>query len=59
MLNLSKLLFVVLLIALSIIDLSMMFTIAETDEIFDVQYVSVGIKIATFVSKRKSIEISC
>lgn len=53
-LNMSRLVFSALLIILSIVDLSMMFAIAEPEEIHDVQYVSVGIKIASFVSRETS-----
>lgn len=50
-LNLSKLVITVLLVCLSIVDLSMMFAIAVGEDIYDVQYVSIGIKLVTFVSK--------
>lgn len=48
--NLSKLLCIILLICLTIVDLVMMLTIADTGEIYSVQYVSLGIKLVTFVS---------
>lgn len=49
-LNVSKYLIVCLLIGLSIADLTIML-LEESHKIFDVQIVSVSVKIATFVSK--------
>jgi hypothetical protein len=40
---------VFLLISLSFVDMSMMLS-AEDVDIYDVQFVSIGVKIATFVS---------
>ncbi|CAG9797144.1 unnamed protein product [Chironomus riparius] len=48
-LNLSKLVFTILLVCLSIVDLTLMLAIATGEEIFDVQYVSIGIKLVTFI----------
>lgn len=56
-LNLSKMLLVILLIALSITDLIFMLDARGSDEttIYNVQIVSVSLKIATFVSFLKKI----
>jgi hypothetical protein len=50
--NFSKFLITSLLIALTIIDLAMMLTLEmnEIEGIYGVQFVSVGVKIVTFVS---------
>lgn len=49
-LNLSKLILMISILCLLIVDLSMMLSIADANEIFAVQYVSLGILVATFVS---------
>lgn len=53
-LNISKFFIISLLIALSIIDLGVMITIEMnengTERIYGVQFVSIGVKILTFVS---------
>jgi len=48
--NISKFLLIILLIALSITDLVILISMMENEDVFPVQFVTIGIKIATFVS---------
>lgn len=48
--NLSKFLIIILLVALSITDLVILLSMVENEDVFPVQFVTIGIKIATFVS---------
>jgi ATP-binding cassette, subfamily C (CFTR/MRP), member 1 len=50
-LNVSRFSIVVLLLCLSLVDLAMMISLNSSADIFGVQYVSLGIKFITFVSK--------
>lgn len=52
-LNIIKSLFLLLLICVSFTDLAMILDVQAEVKIFDVQFVSVGIKIATFVSENE------
>lgn len=49
-LNVSKSLVLVLLISMAFVDLAMMVSVSDEFEVFPVHYVSMGVKLATFVS---------